>query len=119
MPVVHILCDLMNLRFPGSYSLTRAVMARECGGHRLQAPRHLLQDLHATADKTYAIESGRDFGSPPFSLDFAQARHAGILVRGPSYAVPHTRTCVLVAPTLCTCNALPPSARLQAPLEAS
>ena len=56
-------------------------MRRECGGHRLQAPRQLLQDLHSAHYNTYAIESGRDFGSPPFSLDFAQSKMAGILVR--------------------------------------
>ena len=49
----------------------------------MQAPRHLLQDLHSTKAQTYAIEheAGRDYGTPPFSLDFAKAKHAGILVR--------------------------------------
>jgi hypothetical protein len=52
----------------------------------LQAPRHLLEDLCSTNDARYAIESGRDFGSPPFSLDFGQSKHAGILVRIPRLA---------------------------------
>ena len=65
------------------YSMTTAIMRRECGGSRMQAPRHLLQDLHSTKAQTYAIEheAGRDYGTPPFSLDFAKAKHAGILVR--------------------------------------
>jgi hypothetical protein len=59
-----------------------AMMRRECGGHRLQAPRHLLQDLYSTSDRTYAIDTpGRDLGSPPFSLDFAQSRLSGTLVK--------------------------------------
>lgn len=67
----------------GSASLMTSIMRRECGGGRLQAPRHLLEDLCSTNDARYAIESGRDFGSPPFSLDFGQSKHAGILVRIP------------------------------------
>lgn len=63
-----------------------SIMRRECGGRRLQAPRHLLEDLCSTNDARYAIDSGRDFGSPPFSLDFAQSKHAGILVLSPQPA---------------------------------
>jgi hypothetical protein len=67
----------------GSVSLMTSIMRRECGGGRLQAPRHLLEDLCSTNDARYAIESGRDFGSPPFSLDFGKSKRAGILVRIP------------------------------------
>ena len=58
-------------------------MRRECVGHRLQAPRHLLQDLNSPSEHTHAIESSSDTGSPPFSLEFGQSRYAGKVVRPP------------------------------------
>ena len=75
-------------------------MRRECVGHRLQAPRHLLQDLNSPSEHTHAIESSSDTGSPPFSLEFGQSRYAGKVVRpSPPCAASASAQASLIAAT--------------------